>query len=353
MQQDDPWSLGAANKPAHDEPKTEAQAPGSLEEALLAMDHQSAPVFAVLDGAQFDNLPQELMMGDFVSRPLYLDRGDNNPEQIITAPHMVWLDERPEKITGRQPQETIPALMTLIANRPAAVFWQCPAGAEALYKHLRGINVVLYPKAALPDYEEPQPAETDEIRRLEKPDTHTLVLFRHADANVLAQTLAAMSALEVARFYGPATSLIFAPVSDWANGQTWWRTDRPEDLPDPHRGHLRISMETVGRTEGIRIQHNRRRITAYLRRVAPDQTRSLDDATLDAMAGRYMSEAHAYGVRSEAAMGRWCFLQVVAGGRMSSQKEIADYVAVPDGRKTADERVRDLMAMVAFRASRR
>ncbi len=349
MQQDDPWAVDAANQAARTEPKVEPPANISLEDALLALDHKSAPVFAVLDGAQFDNLPQELLLGDFVSRPLYLDRGDNNPEQIITAPHMVWLDERPEKVTGRTPKDTIPALMAIIAGRPAAVFWQCPDGAEALYRHLRGINMVMYPKGALRDFVEPQPAETDEIQ---KPDTHTLVLFRHADANVLAQTLPAMGAQEIARLYGPATRLIFAPAREWANGQDWSRADRPEHLPDPHRGHLRVSMETVGRTEGIRLQRNRGRITAYLRRVAPDQTRDLDDATLNAMTGRYMNEARSYGVRSEAGMGRWCFLQLVAGGRMSGQKEIADYVAVPDGKKTADERVRDLMAMVAFRASR-
>ena len=358
MQQDDPWAIdrtghSAQHYKARAEATAEPPASVSLEEALLALDHKSAPVFAVLDGAQFENLPQELLLGDFVSRPLYLDRGDNNPEQIITAPHMVWLDERPKKITGRTPKETIPALLALVANRPAAVFWQCPDGAEPLYKHLRGINMVLYPKAALSDFEEPQPAETDEIQKPEAPETHTLVLFRHADANVLAQTLAAMGAQEIARLYGPATRLIFAPAPDWANGQDFWRADRPEHLPDPHRGHLRISMATVGRTEGIRLQCNRGRIAAYLRRVAPDQTRDLDDATLNAMTGRYMNEARSYGVRSEAGMGRWCFLQLVAGGRMSGQKEIADYVAVPDGKKTADERVRDLMAMVAFRASRK
>lgn len=137
MQQDDPWSLDAASQPARDEPAAEAQTPTTLEETLLALDHKAAPVFAVLDGAQFDNLPQELMLGGFVSRPLYLDRGDNNPEQIITAPHMVWLDERSEKVTGRSPKETIPALMTLIANRPAAVFWQCTAGAKTPETSLR------------------------------------------------------------------------------------------------------------------------------------------------------------------------------------------------------------------------
>ncbi|RCW79890.1 DUF4123 domain-containing protein [Paracoccus lutimaris] len=204
MQQDDPWSLDAANKPARTELKVEPQAPTSLEDALLALDHKSAPVFAVLDGAQFDNLPQELLMGDFVSRPLYLDRGDNNPEQIITAPHMVWLDEHPEKITGRAPKDTIPALMALIAGRPAAVFWQCPDGADALYKHLRGINVVMYPKAALTIYEQQFVAENE-----------IAVLYRHADANVIAQSIFALSPANQTRVLGPASALLCSPENIW------------------------------------------------------------------------------------------------------------------------------------------
>lgn len=88
MQQDDPWAVDATSQPAPDEPTAEATESASLEDALLALDYKTAPVFAVLDGAQFDNLPQELLLGDFVSRPLYLDRGDNNPEQIVTA--RIW-----------------------------------------------------------------------------------------------------------------------------------------------------------------------------------------------------------------------------------------------------------------------
>jgi|GEM_PF-4575346 hypothetical protein len=51
---------------------------------------------------QFDNLPKALFDADFISRSLYLDRGENNPEQIIIAPHMVTLDERSEKVTGHR-----------------------------------------------------------------------------------------------------------------------------------------------------------------------------------------------------------------------------------------------------------
>lgn len=348
MQHDDPWAIDPVDQPGQAQKEAEPQARlASLEEVLLGLDYNVAPVFAVLDGAQFDNLPQELLLGNFVSRPLYLDRGDNNSEQIITAPHMVWLDERPEKVTGRAPRETIPALMALIASRPAAVFWQCPAGSGALYKHLRSINMVLYPRAAIADFEN---LASEEPQGAIAPETHTLVLFRHADSNVLAQTVPAMDPVEMARFYGPAVRLLFAPEPAWAKGRDWWCADRPENLPDTKRGHLMISRATVGRIDGIRLQHDRLRIAAYLRRVAPDQTRDMDDATLDALTKRYMNEAHSYGVSSEAAMGRWSFLQLLAGGRLSDQKEITDYIARNDGKKTADERVRDVIQMVIANA---
>lgn len=204
--------------------------------------------------------------------------------------------------------------------------------------------MVMYPKAALRDFEEPQPAEADESQ---KPDTHTLVLFRHADANVLAQTLPAMDSQEIARLYGPATQLTFAPALEWASGRDWWRADRPETPSNPHRGHLRISMETVVRTEGVRLDRNRGRITAYLRRVAPDQTRDLDDATLNAMTGRYMNEARSYGVRSEAGMGRWAYLQLITGEKTGQDRSVHELMTAKEPRISADQRVRLLLQQSA------
>ena len=52
------------------------------------LDHKSAPVLRFSTVRSSTTCPQELLLGDFVSRPFYLDRGDNNPEQIITA--RIW-----------------------------------------------------------------------------------------------------------------------------------------------------------------------------------------------------------------------------------------------------------------------
>lgn len=214
----------------------------SLPETLLALDCKAAPAFAVLDGAQFDNLPKALFDGDFVSRPLYLDRGENDPEQIITAPHMVWIDERAEKVTGRPPAETIPALFDLIEDKPAAVFWQCSDGGDVLYKHLRKINKIMIPKSELPGG----------IIGDEDDETHAMVIFRHADANVLVQTLYAMTTLEASHFYGPASSLLFSPDLNWSEGENWIRVDRSENWPKPKPGMLRLCQETIGGIYGKR-----------------------------------------------------------------------------------------------------
>ncbi|AUH34180.1 DUF4123 domain-containing protein [Paracoccus tegillarcae] len=328
MQQYDPWAIDPVRQPAQAKSETDARPkpPASLEEALLSLDHKSAPVFAVLDGAQFDNLPQELLLGDFVSRPLYLDRGENNPDQIITAPHMVWLDERPEKVTGRAPKDTIPALLALIVNRPAAVFWQCPDGADALYKHLRGINMVMIPKEFAP------PADFARLddEQLGQSPSHEAVLFRHADANVIAQTLPAMDAAEMARFYGPATHLFFASDPDWANGRDWLQADRSDGLPKPQSGLLTLSAATM---EGIKHARERRslqRTAGFLRRTLPRDFQGLSDHQLEQIARNSRKSGKELGVSSAGAHQRWAYLMAITEGRVAEERRVRDFIRSGD-----------------------
>lgn len=117
-------------------------------------------------------------------QPLYLDRGDNDPERVVTAPHLVVLDERDTLGAGRGPDAVIPALLDLFETPSAGVFWRCEAGARALYRHLRGLNMVLIPRAEVPPGTK---------------DTHEAVLFRHADANVMTRMAPAMTANEAAQ----------------------------------------------------------------------------------------------------------------------------------------------------------
>ncbi|TRW99417.1 DUF4123 domain-containing protein [Paracoccus sp. M683] len=328
MQQDDPWSL--APRP----PQKADQPAATLAQALLALDYRAAPAFAVLDGAQFDNLPQALLIGGYVSRPLYLDRGDNNPEQIITAPHMVWLDERTENVTGRTPQETIPALLNLIAGRPAAVFWQCPAGGDALYRHLRGINMVLYPKSALPDFEEPAPEDGPAA---DDPGTHTLVLFRHADSNVIAQTLPAMTAAETARFFGPASQLLFAPDPDWAGGRDWIGAMKPAALPNPPPGPLTLSVETVDAMSGIADESLQGVLRAYLKDTDGRMYASYSTEDMDRIVIRSIESGQGIGFKEDFSYLFWSYLMMATGGAIADDPEVLAAISQP--RRTPDEQL--------------
>ncbi|MFC3967131.1 hypothetical protein ACFOVS_03065 [Rhizobium lemnae] len=119
----------------------------ALKPVVLSSD---LPVFAVLDGAQFDDLPSALFEGDFVHRPLYLDRGNGTADQLRTAPQLVWLDhDRKAHRRNEDQEDAVPVapvlerLLDMVEQRPALVFWVCEAGGETLYRHLRGINKIL------------------------------------------------------------------------------------------------------------------------------------------------------------------------------------------------------------------
>jgi len=282
----------------------------TFRDALLAIDYKAAPVFAVLDGAQFDHLPNSLFDGDFLSRSLYLDRGENDPDQIITAPHMVTLDERSEKPTGRSYEDTVDALLALLDDRPAAVFWQCEGGADVLYKHLRSINMVLYPKAALDDWEEPEPKDGAPPQT---PDTHTPVLFRHADANVMAQIVPALTDAETARLFGPASTLHYEPDAAWGDAMPWLRSVADPAPKQTQKGPLRLCMETIERMDIRCAEHSRRKVHEYLKEAAPEYLEKLSAKEIETIILKAEKAGDDIGLESEHAYGLWTYLTLITG----------------------------------------
>lgn len=121
------------------------------------------------------------------------------------------------------------------------MFWQCSAGGDALYRHLRTINMVHLPRSALPAEEQ------EEIT-----DTHVSALFRHADANVMAQVFSGADLLEAARLLGPAERVLFAPEEHWSPDYDHITVERSEGWPEPRRGTLILSEPTMRRIEEVR-----------------------------------------------------------------------------------------------------
>lgn len=56
-------------------------------------------------------------------------------------------------------------------------------------------------------------------------------------------------------------------------------------------------------------------------------------------------------MRSEADLGRWCYLQVITGGRLTQQPGVSDYM-MSKGEATPDEKVRLLLRSVSAASQR-
>lgn len=304
-------------------------------------------VFAVLDGAQFDDLPMALFDENFVHRSLYLDRGNGTADQLRTAPQLVWLDRdrgmqrhNADQNDGKPLLPVLERLLSLVEDRPAIVFWVCEAGGEALYRHLRGINKILLPTDAArgtSDRLKPLLSNADQPNDAD----HEMVLYRHCDANVMAQVLPALTLPNMARVLGPASQILCSPDNHWAERPL--RLLRNPDMPIAPIGPLKLSTAEVHKIEDRREVKACQTVRAYLRRYASDVTKQFSDDELNARVWAYRNEAKRYGIRSEAAHHRWAYLQIVSGGRIADNEDFNRFMRHSNPSVSPDERIGLLM----------
>ena len=208
------------------------------------------PVFAVLDGAQFDDLPRALIDGDFVNRPLYRDRGGQSRAFDLTAPQLVWLDRKASCALRQEDRPCDPHvvddLFGLLEDTSPAVFWTCTKGGDVLYNHLRKINRVLIPARYKPVG---LPHHDDD-------DEDCAFLFRHADANVMAQVLPALPSDQLVHLLGPTEGVMFAPSIVWSLEASYDFRRRSYSSAPRRSGMLRFDeavMETIEARRSIGI----------------------------------------------------------------------------------------------------
>ena len=244
-----------------------------------ALGKASHPVYAVLDGAKFDNLPDLLFDHDFSHKPLYQDMGSEIREIAQTTPQFIRFDKWAYWENDLTPAQRLDALLELLDDTSAAVFWEYKGEPKRLFRHLRTINNVMIPRDAdtppLPDPLDPD-GET-----YGNTATHQQVLFRHADANVMAQVLPCLSDPQITRVMGPASGLIFAPDPEWAAGEDIMTVTNPKDTYNA-RHPLKLNNPDMDRIENRRLNGIRRQIALYLRKYAPNETKLLgNDALMD------------------------------------------------------------------------
>lgn len=301
----------------------------------------------MLDGAQFDDLPSDLFEGDFVHRPLYLDRGNGTADQLRTAPQLVWLD-RDRKAHRRDDGQNddmplvpvLERLLDLIEQRPALIFWVCEAGGETLYRHLRGINKILLPTDT--NMDRGKSYERHPISSQNEPPKHSdyeMVLFRHCDANVMAQVLPSLTHANMARALGPASQILYSPDSGWAERPL--RLMRSDDMPTPPSGPLKLSLAEVnGIEERRRLAARRRRIT-YLQETCPAETRGASRQELEEHIHISEETGKRLGLVSEGAHCRWAFMMCKTNGRIAQSADAHQFIG--EKGKSPDEQIKLFM----------
>lgn len=281
-------------------------------------------IYAVMDGALYDDLPRLLEREGLAHRSLYQEDNLASGGMWLVDPyHLPDHEEDANEIVGDEiflrpgtisasadPVRQLDAILRIATERDAAVFWIGDAlfSEKALYRHLRSVNKVLVPR----DHAAPTKKGSWNNEDAVFPPSDTsreLVAFRHADANVMAQVLPTLTPRQLSRLFGPAKDLLFLPQPEW--GAEVRRVSRSIDLPNPPFGPLCLTKEQMAEIGGVQLDRLRRKIVGYLREVAPDETASLTEPQLIKVTTQYLAEARALGVTSELAFAKWSYMRAV------------------------------------------
>ncbi len=280
------------------------------------------PVFAVVDGAQFEDLPGWFGQHGLLARSLFLDQGDAAVR--AAGPWLLELAQR---------ADALDQVLGLVGDREASAFWSCADGQAALYRHLRTLNRVAIPHWA---------ALGLDAKPADGPDGTEMVMFRHWDPSVLGATMPVLDAGQFARVLGPAQELLYV-AADYG-GLRRVVADGETIVP---RGVLRLRDEQIEALLERRQAASTRRIVTIVRDAAPEETAGHSDAALTAEVTRLQADGSAMGLTTEHSHAWWCYLMLSTGGAIG-QGRVRAYVSRGPG--TADERlakVRDTMLVVS------
>ncbi|MGV1760145.1 DUF4123 domain-containing protein [Rhizobium sp. A22-96] len=285
-----------------------------------ALDAMPRPLFAVLDGGHFDDLEDELAEAGIMSRSLFLKGGDTAMRR--DGPWLVTLRDR----------KTHEHVERLALEKPCAVFWSCPDGEQALWRHLRSINQVLVPDDRVPENN----------GQAGKSIAYERVLFRHWDPNVLGSFMPLLSVKQFARVLGPATAIL-TKVTDTGRFK---RALRPKNLPEAPKGPLRFELAQIEPVSKAKFRVMNERVSEYLCSVAEEKTKEFSGDEFSAFVENSIKESSDLGVTSEGAHCRWAYMKLVSGGRITASPHVIGAMRADDIDMPPNERVKILMQKI-------
>ncbi len=289
---------------------------------LRATLNSMAPtLFGVFDGALFDDLASDLAARGISCRSLFLEPNDTEMERA--GPWLVVLDNG----------EALEHACTLAMRRSCGVFWSCPEGEQALWRHLRSINEIMIPDVRFPE------------RDPGAPKKYERVLFRHWDPNVLISVLPQLDADQFVRLFGPAQEILMNSIS--SGGLT--RAMRPDGPPTSSTKPLTIRADQLEAVDLASRAKYCARMSSILRQMAPQETAGMSDAALNEKILLYEASGNRMGLTQERSLGIWGYLMLTSGDRFESQPEIRGYLQSKPG--TPDENVETLLDQMVRLAS--
>lgn len=144
------------------------------------------------------------------------------------------------------------------------------------------------------------------------------MIFRHADANVMAQILPVMEAAQHARLLGPARVILFLPDVEWDCGIR--RVDRPDSGPGARPGPLSISARQIEAMCEVRLRGFDARMAEVVRLKHfggdhPDGNRLVDTVS------RHRRQAEAFGVENEQHFIDFVEVMLIAGAHVIDEDD--------------------------------
>lgn len=337
-----------------------------------------ARIYAVMDGAFYSNVKMLCHDAGLDCRALYRDNG-NTAVMLggpwIVNPYRDWIDpgkrpapewaadwesgaltedelaERmnaaaeagdpsgggllPADDAGNAPATIarLDKILSIVDGRPGLVFWigDSSLTEEELYRHLRRLNKVLIPKekdgAEDPGEMAAAAADAEEIPAPEKGDAYELAIFRHADANVIAQVLPALNPTQISRLFGPCRQLLCEPEAEW--GKDPICMNRPENAPEPPTGPLRWEADTVraiGERRAIPFEY---RLMDALREKYPGRDFGSDDEFYEAVHEQRQFAQYRLGVRADRHFIDYFEIVATHGERVVEEDRFREVMARP------------------------
>jgi hypothetical protein len=272
----------------------------SAEVLRQTIDEMGSSLSAVLDGGAFDDLPASLATEAIPVRSLFLE---GVPADFRRAGP--WLTE----ISSAQTRTHVE---WLDLYHHCAVYWSCPFGSDALYRHLRTLNQVLIPIENAVDNDEP----ISQKHRYER------VLFRHWDPNVLGAILPVLTRAQFTRVLGPADGIAFnAP--DYGGVR---RVRKVDNMPGAAIGPLQLEPDQMERLKAAMLHSSRLRIARFLKKNTPPNFTGIDDDFIWGATLASERTADELGILTERGRARWAYVMVISDGKAADLPEVRGFV---------------------------